>query len=358
MVRGNRGMHSFETQLATIPNLFADPVRAPPGSEPPFFSPALAEQASPFWQSCATARRSRIPNEIHQPWLHGTTPKWEHVLGMLAARFVVRPDRYMLYYDKLPRVISPQWSCACAIASCVVRQPSINVPLRRGRRIKMGHWPELMRYDVLLEHGGIFLDHDSYALRPLDSVRTCCASAPPPTDLPGTADAAPAGSCARPAAVIAGFEQEVDQRKLNPGTLMAEPNAEFLRLWRASWFNYSARDWDYNCCQVSYRLHEALGARLRSHLRADLGPLPRYRTEAEYEAHLARATVVHVTALSQGWRRKDSKTFGIMHKVSELVLRRVNASWASMSAAQRRCVGLTAEQMAKRHAPAAGLVEG
>ena len=36
------------------------------------------------------------------------------------------------------------------------------------------------------------------------------------------------------------------------------------RLWRASWFNYSARDWDYNCCQVSYRLHEALPA-LRSH---------------------------------------------------------------------------------------------
>lgn len=28
-------------------------------------------------------------------------------------------------------------------------------------------------------------------------------------------------------------------RKLNPGTLMAAPNAQFLRLWRASWFNYS-----------------------------------------------------------------------------------------------------------------------
>ena len=59
---------------------------------------------------------------------------------------------------------------------------------------------------------------------------------------------AEAAACAggKPAAaVVAGFEQEEGGRKLNPGALMSEPGADFLRLWRASWFNYSARDWDY-----------------------------------------------------------------------------------------------------------------
>ena len=96
-------------------------------------------------------------------------------------------------------------------------------------------------------------------------------------------------------------------------------------------------------------MHEALGTTLRSHLRADLGPLPRYTTEAAYDAHLARARVVHVTALSQPWRRRDSRRYGIMHKVSRLVLGRVNASWPRMSEEQRACVRHTAEQMAKRH---------
>ena len=324
----------MEARLAAIPNLFDNPVRAPPG-DPPFFSAELEARAAPLWHPCSScAASAKIPNQIHQPWLHGNTPKWEHLLGMLAARFVASPERYVLYYDKLPRS-SPQWSCACAIASCTFRQPVVTVPLRRGRRIKMGHWPELMRYDLLLEHGGIFLDHDSYVLKPLDTVRRCCAGASPP---------------ARPAAVIAGFEQEEQIRKLNPGTLLAEPNAEFLKLWRASWFNYSSRDWDYNCCQVSYRLHAAVGAALRSHLRADLGPLPRYEAEAQYDRHLARATVVHVTALSQPWRRRDSRRFGIMAKVSRLVLRRVNASWAHMTDAQRSCVQLTAAEMARKHA--------
>lgn len=275
---------------------------------------------------------------------------------MLSARFIVRPDKYFLYFDKPAASGKPQWSCACAIAKCVQRQPSVGVPFRRGRRVKMGHWPELMRYDVLLEHGGIFLDHDSYALKPLDDVRRCCGRAGGEGEVPRKAGDASSsawrgsGSCTKPAAVIAGFEQEESGRKLNPGTLMTEANAEFLQLWRASWFNYSARDWDYNCCQVSYRLHKEVGESLRSHLRADLGPLPRYATEREYDAHLARARVVHVTALSQPWRRRDSRRFGIMEKVSRLVLRRVNASRNDMSVKLRRCVEMTAVHMQRRHA--------
>jgi len=106
-----------------------------------------------------------------------------------------------------------------------------------------------------------------------------------------------------------------------------------------------------SCCQVSYRLHQATGAAYCSHLRADLGPLPRYGTAVEYDAHLARARVVHVTALSQPWRKRDSRVHGIMHKVSQLVLARVNASWDVMSAQHKQCLQTTAQQMAIKHPP-------
>ena len=243
-------------RLATIPNLYADPVRL--RGDPPPFDAALSERAAPFWRPCARAREeSRIPNAVHQPWLHGTTMRWEHILGMLSVRFIVKPDIYRLYYDRLP-ARTAQWACACILADCVHRKPAVSVAGPRGgrgaeRRIKMGHWPEIMRYDLLLEHGGIFLDHDSYALTPLDNVRRCCApTEPEPADkIMSSSSAATASptaralahplatgaSCERPASVIAGFEQEVGGRKLNPGTLMAEPNAEFLQLWRASWYN-------------------------------------------------------------------------------------------------------------------------
>jgi hypothetical protein len=286
-------------RLAAVPDLYAAPVRL--RGDPPVYNDALRARAAPFWRTCASAPHGGIPNAIHQPWLHGTTPKWEHILGMIAAKFIVRPDKYILYYDRLPPR-SQTWMCACALATCKHRRPSTHVS---GRRIRMGHWPEIMRYDVLLDHGGIFLDHDSYALTPLDDLRRCCATtattattAPPPAAVVAASTAekrAPTGgasSCA-PAAVVAGFEQEDGARKLNPGTLMAEPHAEFLRLcraaaahtllpnatscrptaqslctrqrrllpsrprltlctmsrtrWRASWANYSSRDWDYKC---------------------------------------------------------------------------------------------------------------
>lgn len=41
-----------------------------------------------------------------------------------------------------------------------------------------------------------------------------------------------------------------------------------------------------------------------------------------------------------------------MHKVSQLVLERVNASWDVMSAQHKHCLQTTAQQMAIKHPPA------
>ena len=92
----------------------------------PYFTPEQAALSREAWAapptdgSCAARGRIAIPNVVHQPWLHGGALKWEHILGMLSVRHVLRPERYLLYYDKAP-ADSATWRCACALARCVQR---------------------------------------------------------------------------------------------------------------------------------------------------------------------------------------------------------------------------------------------
>ena len=171
-----------------------------------------------------------------------------------------------------------------------------------------------MRLQLLLRHGGIFVDHDAYVVRPFDELRRCAA-----------------------APVLAGFEQASptpSERKLNPGVLLAARNASFLRLALASWRDYSTA-WDEICCSRSYQLHVAHPGLAQP--RADLGPLPRFKTRDEYRQHLARTRVVHATALSHRWRRQELRAAGVLRAVRDVVLRAANASAARDTPEQRAC---------------------
>ena len=99
--------------------------------EPPFHSRALSKLAAPAWAPCATSSAlPRIPNVVHQPWLHGTQLRWEHVLGMLSVRWTALPERYVLYYDRLPRA-SAQWRCACEHLATAEHVHSVACNLKR-----------------------------------------------------------------------------------------------------------------------------------------------------------------------------------------------------------------------------------
>lgn len=146
---------------------------------------------------------------------------------MLSVRAVARPTAYHLYYDVSPRP-SPQWRCACALARCAQRPSRTHI---FGQRLSSAaHRSDLMRLDLLEEYGGLYLDHDSFVLRPLDGVR--CTNALP---------------------VLAGLETfGPTQKKLNNGVLLAAPNSSFLAAWRRDYADYQPSKWDYNSCVRSY----------------------------------------------------------------------------------------------------------
>ena len=87
---------------------------------------------------------------------------------------------------------------------------------------------------------------------------------------------------------------------------------------------------------------------MRAHLRADIGPLPRYATQREYDQHLERALVVHITALSKAWRQRDLRRFGVMESVTRHIVSRANESAGQMTDGQRDCLERVSAQMAAR----------
>ena len=278
----------------------------------PFFTPEQTRLSRPAWelppiagQGCSgqASSHASIPAVVHQPWLHGGALKWEHILGMLSVRYVLRPKRYKLYYDKAPAP-SPTWRCACLIAHCVQHSAPTRVPGNTGKRLKMYHWPDVMRLQLLLKHGGVFVDHDAFVIRSLDDLLRC-PEAP----------------------VMAGFEQvsaSATDRKLNPGVMLAAPNATMLRLLLASWGRNYSTEWDWNCCSRSYAVHAAHPG--LAQVRADLGPLPRFRTKQDYHDHLKRTRVVHATAISHRWRRQELRASGLLRAVRDIVLTAANTS--------------------------------
>ena len=65
--------------------------------------------------------------------------------------------------------------------------------------------------------------------------------------------------CTNARPVLAGLEPfGPSVTKINNGVLMAAPNSSFLALWRRSYSDYRPNKWDYNSCERSYALAQAL----------------------------------------------------------------------------------------------------
>ena len=236
-----------------------------------------------------------IPDHVHQPWTGGATMKWEQVLAVASVRFLGKPKRFTVYYDILP-MDTPQWRCACAFADkCEHRASRTEI---HGQPIAYAaHKSDLMRIDLLEEHGGMYVDHDAFVLRSLDELRRCTVPE-----------------------MRAGYEFfQRDKHKMNNGVLLARKGARFLSLWRDSYRQYRRDVWDHNSCIASYELaarHPEL-----VHLDPDLAPLTRYGKREAYLRHLGRARVVHITGLFNApWRQEDMRQHQIMRNISERVL--------------------------------------
>nr|KAG5700337.1 hypothetical protein BaRGS_029589 [Batillaria attramentaria] len=86
-----------------------------------------------------------------------------------AVRFT-RPCLVLVHGDVIPQ--GPYWAALLQLVPNLVhvqRKPRSEI---LGRRIALvEHSADVARLEVLLEHGGMYLDIDQYVLRPLDDLR-------------------------------------------------------------------------------------------------------------------------------------------------------------------------------------------
>ena len=179
---------------------------------------------------------SRIPRVAH--FVFGLRPQIQpfhllHYLAIESCRRILRPEKIYLFYHHLPYGVF--WDL---IRPCLtlVRVELVAEVLgaedderRVPREYRYAHHADFIRLDALIEHGGIYADIDTIFLRPL----------------PGALYEQPF--------VIARDMDCVDEFTGQPrpslcnAFLMAEPGAEFARVWRqrmgpainGTWTNHS-----------------------------------------------------------------------------------------------------------------------
>lgn len=97
-----------------------------------------------------------------------------------------------------------------------------------GQRLAhMYHKADVAKMELLLKHGGIYLDYDVIVINSLTPLRSYD---------------------------VAIGKEKTD--RLNFGVVFARQGAKFLRLLHESYRdNYRPTDWDYNCAVVAYQIH-------------------------------------------------------------------------------------------------------
>lgn len=228
---------------------------------------------------------------------------------MMSVRYVLRPDEYVVYFDRLPRP-TETWRCAVGLADRLEKHTlPLSMQLVHWRPVRGGsHRSDQMRIHLLEKHGGIYLDHDAYALGSFDALRRCDAD------------------------VIGGYEAFVGVEKMNNGILLARAGARFFKLWRDAYqTEFTLAEWDYSSCVVPFRLaqaHPDLALAVRGGV---ISPLPLgFNSSAEQAAYLRRAAAVHITALHH-FRAEQMDRDGVMLAIAE----RIRTAAARAGVAQR-----------------------
>ncbi len=139
-----------------------------------------------------------IPNIVHFVWITGPNSRefsFVNHLAVRAAHDVQQPDKLLIHCNQEP-VGNPNWER--------IRPYAEIVPLEAPDAQYPQYQSDIARLNILLEHGGIYLDTDMLLLKPLlvNVDHECVVSADSPA-----------------------------QTALNAGLLMAKPGAKFIREW-------------------------------------------------------------------------------------------------------------------------------
>lgn len=174
-----------------------------------------------------------IPKIIHLVWFNRKTLDFMMYLSLRSTLTFLKPEKVYIHGDKL---LEGEYMAKFR------KDPRIVMVYREVPRYIFGkdvlytqHKSDIIRADVLIKYGGIYMDWDVLWVRPIDDL------------------------------IQTGYDAIVNFDHMpwpdypdafNLGVLMAKPRSEFIQKWQAALVNYRSRDFFYNAILLPYKIYE------------------------------------------------------------------------------------------------------
>ncbi|XP_069696273.1 uncharacterized protein [Periplaneta americana] len=162
-----------------------------------------------------------VPNIVHFLFFTDGYISYVAAVCVLAAFKNQRPEK-ILFHTDVTEFKGPHWEKLTKTPGLIIEIHQITMPKEIfGQKLNhVWHAGDIARIRILMEHGGIFLDNDSYLVRSLD--------------------------CFRKYEMALGLD-EFDY--IGTQILVAHKDARFLRLWLETYREYYPELWYYNAGQ-------------------------------------------------------------------------------------------------------------
>ena len=182
------------------------------------------------------ARNSKIvvPKKVHYLWIYSRKDcffKFHYFMSFLSAYKYIKPEEIIIWYENLP--CGKWWNETKSRIPILKLIHRLSPQTVFGQPIRVPeHKADVARLDILLKHGGIYLDLDMIALKSWDPLLYYNTTL--------------------------GAETDYD---LANGVIISIKNASFLRIWKDSYHDFRDKHWGWNSVVMAYRLaklHPAL----------------------------------------------------------------------------------------------------
>ncbi|KAK2144122.1 hypothetical protein LSH36_783g00005 [Paralvinella palmiformis] len=172
-----------------------------------------------------------VPKYVHLIWFYpkGTNFRFHHLMCLMSIKLHIKPQRIIVWYSQMPK--GPWWAFARKTVWDIALMPyQVPTAIFNQSVSIIEHQSDIARLDILIKYGGIYFDFDVIALKDLG----------PLLRYP----------------VTLGAETPY---LLGSGVILAQPNASFLHLWKDSYRDYQATEWNYNSVVVPMKLAKNSG---------------------------------------------------------------------------------------------------
>ncbi|XP_069114888.1 uncharacterized protein [Argopecten irradians] len=168
-----------------------------------------------------------VPNIVHFIWIgERVYLQFHHFLSIKSASIFIRPDKIYLHCDYEP--VGLWWKSLRNLVKIHVIKSNPPTSIFGHRVKRPEHKSDLIRLEVLKEHGGIFLESDVIVLKSFAPLRRYEFSM--------------------------GLEYHGTPGRLNNGIIIAKKNAAFLNIWQETYRNFTEREWDQHSSIIPYNL--------------------------------------------------------------------------------------------------------